>query len=356
MIKEEPNYRLRFILLGVLFIVVFFGSFLMGRYPIDPLTLSNILIAKAWSYILQLIKLINPGTALSPLPQTWTDAASTVVFQIRLPRVAAAALIGAALSVAGAAYQGMFRNPMVSPDILGASTGAGFGAALAIFLSVGSFGISIISFLFGLGAMLVVYAISRTSRLNPMLSLVLSGIMVSSLFQSCTSFIKLIADTQNTLPAITFWLMGSLVSIKPQDLLFLSIPVVVSMIPIILLRWRINLLTVSEDEAKSLGINTSLLRAIVILCATLMTSACVAVSGMIGWVGLVIPHFSRMIFGFDYRRIIPASILMGATFLMFVDTIARNITASEIPLGILTSFIGAPVFVYLILRGGASRD
>lgn len=356
MIREEPNYRLRFILLGSLFIIVFFGSFLMGRYPVDPLTLSNILIAKLWFYILKLIKLIQPGSTLAPMPQTWTDAAATVAFQIRLPRVVAAALIGAALSVAGAAYQGMFRNPMVSPDILGASSGAGFGAALALFLSFGTLEISVTSFLCGLGAMLLVYLISRTSRLNPILSLVLSGIMVGSLFSSCTSFIKLIADTQNTLPAITFWLMGSLVAIKQQDLLFVSIPIILSMIPIILLRWRINLLTVSEDEAKSLGINTGVLRTIVILCATLMTSACVAVSGMIGWVGLVIPHFCRMIFGFDYRRIIPASILMGATFLMFVDTIARNITASEIPLGILTSFIGAPVFVVLILRGGASRD
>ena len=334
-----PNYRLRFTILTASFCVVFFGSFMLGRYPIDPVTLVKILLSK-----------------LVPIRQTWEDSAVNVVFQIRLPRVSAAAVIGAALSVAGASYQGMFRNPMVSPDILGASSGAGFGAALGIFLSVGYFGISAMSFIFGLGAMLLAYTISRTSRLSATLSLVLAGIVVGSLCTACTSYIKLIADTQETLPAITFWLMGSLVSVKPPDLLFVSIPVLLGMLPLFALRWRINLLTVSEDEAKSLGINTGRLRAVVIACATLMTSASVAVSGMIGWVGLVIPHFCRMLFGYDYRRIIPASIFMGAGFLMIVDNVARTITASEIPLGILTSFIGAPVFVWLILRGGTDRE
>jgi iron complex transport system permease protein len=336
---REPNYKLRFTVLSSLFVVVFFGSFMIGRYPIDPVTLVKIILSR-----------------FLPIAQTWEDAAWNVVFQIRLPRVAAAGVIGAALSAAGAAYQGMFRNPMVSPDILGASSGAGYGAALAIFLHFGYWGISISAFVTGLGAMLLTMLISRASRLNPVLSLVLAGIMVGSLFSSCTSYIKLIADTLNTLPAITFWLMGSLVSIKPDDLLFVTIPVLLGMVPLILLRWRINLLTVSEDEAKSLGIHTGMLRAIVIVCATLMTAASVSVSGMIGWVGLVIPHFGRMIFGVDFRRLIPASILMGASFLIVVDNVARTITTNEIPIGILTSFIGAPVFVCLILRGGANRE
>jgi len=186
--------------------------------------------------------------------------------------------------------------------------------------------------------------------------MVLAGIMSGSLFSAGTSFIKLIADTQEQLPAITYWLMGSLTSIKGGDALFVSILVIAGLLPLCLLRWRLNLLTVGEDEARSLGINIGRLRFVVIICATLMTAAAVSVSGMIGWVGLVIPHFCRLIFGYDYRRLIPASILLGGAFMMIVDNLARTVTTSEIPLGVLTAFVGAPVFVWLILRGGADRE
>jgi iron complex transport system permease protein len=244
---------------------------------------------------------------------------------------------------------------MVSPDILGASSGAGFGAALGIWLSFGYLGVTLSAFLFGLGAVLLSYSVSSFSRLEGTLSLVLAGVMISSLFTACTSFIKLIADAQEQLPAITYWLMGSLASAKLEDLPFLAAPVVIGLVPLFLLRWRVNVLTTEDDEAQSLGINTGRLRLIVIVCATMMTAASVAVSGMIAWVGLVIPHFCRLMFGFDYRRLIPASVLMGAAFLVVVDNVARVATTSEIPLGILTSFIGAPVFVYLILTGGEAR-
>ena len=173
--------------------------------------------------------------------------------------------------------------------------------------------------------------------------------MVSSLFSAGTSFIKLIADTQQQLPAITYWLMGSLSSIKREDLAFLAVPVLVGMVPLFLLRWRMNLLTVGEEEARSMGVDTRTLRLVVIICATLLTAASVSVSGMIGWVGLVIPHFCRMLFGYDYRRLIPAA------FLLAVDDIARLVTTAELPLGILTAFVGAPLFVYLILTGGGRR-
>ena len=259
-----------------------------------------------------------------------------VVFAVRLPRVAAAALVGAALAVSGAAYQGMFRNPMVSPDILGASTGAGFGAAVAILLGAGYFGISAAAFCCGLLA-------------------VAAGMMISSLFSAGTSFVKLVADTQQQLPAITYWLMGSLSSVKDKDVVFLAIPVALGMIPLFFLRWRMNLLTVGEEEAQSMGVNTRRLRGAVIVCATLLTSASVAVSGMIGWVGLVIPHFCRMLFGYDYRRLIPAGALFGAAFLLAVDDIARLVTTGELPLGILTAFVGAPLFLYLIATGGGRR-
>ena len=175
--------------------------------------------------------------------------------------------------------------------------------------------------------------------------MILAGMMISSLFSAGTSFIKLVADTDQKLPAITYWLLGSLTSIKQRDLLFLSIPFAVGMLPLLLLRWRLNLLTVGEDEARAMGVNTTLLRLIVVICATLLTAASVSVSGMIGWVGLIIPHICRMLFGYDYRRLIPASAMLGAAFLLVVDDAARLVTTNEIPLGILTAFIGAPLFL-----------
>lgn len=337
--EKTRKFKIKFTILVVIFIVVFFGSFMLGRYPVSPP---------------ELMKIILSG--IIDIPQSWPDAAENVIFQIRLPRVLAAAIIGAALSIAGVSYQGMFQNPMVSPDILGASSGAGFGAALAILLGAGYMGISVAAFLFGLAAVMLAYGISRVSRINATLAMILAGMMIGSLFTSCTSFVRLVADTEQTLPAITYWLMGSLVSIKPQDVAFAIVPIIAGSVPLFLLKWRMNLLTVGEEEAQAMGINTRALRLVVIVCATLLTASSVAISGMIGWVGLVIPHFCRMIFGYDYRKIIPASALFGATFLMVVDNIARLATTAEIPLGILTSFVGAPIFVYLILKGGTSRE
>ena len=337
--EKTKKFKIKFTILVVIFTVVFFGSFMLGRYPVSPP---------------ELMKIILSG--IIDIPQSWPDAAENVIFQIRLPRVLAAAIIGAALSLAGVSYQGMFQNPMVSPDILGASSGAGFGAALAILLGAGYMGISVAAFLFGLAAVMLAYGISRVSRINATLAMILAGMMIGSLFTSCTSFVKLVADTEQTLPAITYWLMGSLVSIKPQDVAFAIVPIIAGSVPLFLLKWRMNLLTVGEEEAQAMGINTRALRLVVIVCATLLTASSVAISGMIGWVGLVIPHFCRMIFGYDYRKIIPASALFGATFLMVVDNIARLATTAEIPLGILTSFVGAPIFVYLILKGGTSRE
>jgi len=345
--QVTTQYGRRFAILTVAFFAVFFGSFVIGRYGVPLGTVLRIFAAR-------LAETVSFG-ALQP-QAVWTGAEESVVLNIRLPRVICAALVGAALSAAGAAYQGMFRNPMVSPDLLGASTGAGFGAALAILLSFGYFGITVAAFAFGIAAVLLACLVSRFSRLSSSLSMVLAGVMIGSLFSSCTSFVKLVADTEQQLPAITYWLMGSLSSAKNTDVWFAAVPILLGLVPLLLLRWRINLLTISEAEARSLGINTRRLRTAVILCATLITAASVAVSGMIGWVGLVIPHFCRMMFGYDYRRIMPASVLMGGTFLMVVDDIARIVSTSEIPLGILTSFVGAPVFIYLILEGGADRE
>ena len=319
----------------VLFAVCFFGSFMLGRYPIEPWTLIRVLASR-----------------VIPVTPDWPSQVETVLFNVRLPRVLMAALIGAGLSAAGAAYQGIFKNPMVSPDVLGASSGAGFGAALGLFLSFSYQGVSFLAFVLGLSAVGAVCLISSRVKCNQTLGLVLAGMMISSLFTAAVSFLKLVADPNNTLPVITYWLMGSLASIRPKDLAFAAPWIIGGIIPIYLLRWKINVLTLGEEEARCIGVNTSAVRLAVVLCATLITSAAVSVSGLIGWVGLVIPHFARMLVGSDYRKMLPASLLLGASFLLVVDNFARLLATSEIPIGILTAFVGAPFFLWLILREG----
>ncbi len=326
---------MRFSVLIIFFLICFFVSFMLGRYPIYPPELIKILLSKV--------------IAVEP---TWKPEMETILFQVRMPRIIMACVVGAALSCAGAAFQGIFQNPMVSPDVLGVSAGASFGAAMAISFSFGYFGISLCSFGFGLLTVCLVYIISSHVKNNPVLGLVLTGMMVGSLFSSATSFLKLIADPNDVLPAITYWLMGSLASIRQQDVLFASPPIIIGIIPIFLWRWKINILTMGDEEAQTMGVNAGKLRVYIILCATLITAASVSVSGMIGWVGLIIPHFARMIVGCDYRSMLPASMLLGASYLLIVDNFARLMSTSEIPLGILTAFVGAPFFLYLILREG----
>lgn len=332
---DQQSGRVKLISLGILFLVCFVISFSIGRYAISPIQVVRVLLSK-----------------LFPLTQTWTKQMEIIVLNVRMPRIIAAGLIGAALSASGCIYQGIFKNPMVSPDILGSSAGAGFGAALGLFLSFGYFGVSVSSFLFGLFAMVLACSASVKFKENPTLGLILAGIMIQSLFTAATSFIKLVADPTDQLPAITYWLMGSLASIRLSDIKLLFPILLVAAIPLYLFRWRMNLLTLGDEEAKSLGINTSLLRGIIILCTTIMTAACVAVSGLIGWVGLVIPHFSRKIVGPDFRYQLPASMLLGGSFLMLVDDLSRILATSEVPIGILTAFVGAPFFLHLIMKGG----
>ena len=330
---SKTNLKIKFLILILILIIAFICSIFLGRFKLTP------------GEVFELIRLKISGMDLPP-------SEGKVLFEIRLPRLIASMIVGAALSLSGSAYQGMFKNPMASPDILGASTGACFGAALGIFLGFNYFGITLLSFTMGIAAVLLAYFISRLTKGEAVLSMILAGMIIAALFQAGTSYIKMVADTENQLPAITFWLMGSLSSIKSSDLIKLIIPSAIGMIPLILLRWKINLLTINEDEARSMGVNTGLLRVIVIICATLLTSVSVSISGLIGWVGLVIPHFCRLLFGSDNRKLIPASALLGAAFLLIVDDVARIAASSEIPLGILTSFIGAPLFFILLLRRG----
>lgn len=295
---------------------------------------------------------VTPGEALSFLVsgQTLDPHLQTVLLRIRLPRIIAAIVAGGALALAGAAYQGMFRNPMVSPDILGVSSGAGFGAALAILLALPVAGVQASAFTGGLVAVLLAISISRTvgKQHNSTLILVLSGIIISALFSALVSLVKFTADPESRLPAITFWLMGSLADIRMQELPVVLLIVLAGSLPIILSGWKLNLLSFGEDEAKALGIHTTQLQMIVITAATLMTASVIALCGLVGWIGLVIPHIARMLGGPDHRLQLPLSFLLGGSTLLLFDTIARTISASEIPIGIITALAGAPFFIVIL--------
>ena len=323
-------------LLGLGLVVSILASFTLGHYPV-PLN--------------ELLGILGSRLGL-PIEPFWTEQMETAVWNIRLPRVLLSVMVGACLSGAGASYQGIFQNPMASPDILGASAGAGFGAALAILVGLSSFGITLGAFLFSLGTVALVFWVSRHAKGDRILGLVLAGIMISSLFQSGTSFIKLVADPTNKLPQITYWLMGSLSGAKWKEVCFVIFPMLAGLIPLLLLRWQLNVITMGDDEAKAMGVNAPKIRLWIVLCSTLVTASAVSVSGMIGWVGLVIPHMMRRIVGSDYRYLMPGSMLGGGIFLLIVDNVSRNATTAGIPIGILTAFIGAPFFLWLITGKG----
>lgn len=334
--SRQIKYPHRIILiLSLLLLLLICVSFLLGRYPVPLRELFGILAGRIF-----------------PITPFWTERMQSIVFNVRLPRILAACLVGCSLSAAGAAYQGVFQNPMASPDILGATAGAAFGAALAILLGGSSRLIMLNAFCFSLLTVLLVWLISLRARGSRVLGLILSGIMISSLFSAGTSFLKLVADPTDQLPAITYWLMGSLAGIKANDLLFVTVPMVGGLLILLMLRWRINILTLGDDQARTMGINAKMLRLLVILASTLITAAAVSVSGMIGWVGLVIPHLSRRLVGSNYQSLMPVSMLFGALFLLLVDNVSRNLLAVEIPIGILTALIGAPFFLYLITGKG----
>jgi iron complex transport system permease protein len=302
----------------------------VGPYPVTPGDLVALLIAKA-------------GGHARPLPA----AAETVILQIRLPRVLAALAVGAALAASGAAYQSLFRNPLVSPDILGVSSGAAFGAVIGIFLSLPVVAIEAASFIGGLAAVLIVYTIAAAIRgRDAVLVLVLAG--VGALFGAGVGLLKYLADPYNQLPAITFWLLGSLAATNPGDLTALLPAVAIGLAPLGLLRWRIDVMTLGEEEATALGIDTRVLRIVVIAAATLVTSAAVAASGIIGWVGLVVPHLARFVVGPSFTRLLPVSVLFGAAYLLAVDTLARSLGTVELPLGVLTAALGTPVFLWVL--------
>jgi iron complex transport system permease protein len=332
---DSPGNRSAAIIAGLaaLLVALILAASMVGAYP---LTIGDMLAALSRRF-----------SGAAPVGQV-----DTVLFEVRLPRVFAAVVVGAAIAAAGAAYQTLFRNPLVSPDILGVSTGAGLGAVLGIFLSLPVAGIQLAAFAIGLGTVALVYAIaSLVHGREPILVLVLAGVVVGSLAGAAISLLKILADPYDQLPAITFWLLGSLSAIRKGEV-WTALPLVlIGLVPLVLLRWRINVLSLGDDEAKALGVEAGRLRMIVIAAATLMTASVVAIAGVIGWVGLVIPHIARMLVGPSFDRLLPTALLLGASYLLLVDTLARTMARIEVPIGILTAVIGAPFFLWLLARG-----
>ncbi|MBE6490185.1 MAG: iron ABC transporter permease [Methanobrevibacter sp.] len=330
---DETKEIISIVLLIFFPIVLFFASFLFGRYPISPFDVINTILCP-----------IFPQLEVSP-------TITTIVFEIRLPRIIGAIVVGACLAISGAAFQSIFKNPLVSSDLLGVSNGAGFGAALAILISGANVVTQIFAFIFGLISVSITYLISKTYKAGGILVLVLSGVAISAFFNSLISAIKFIADPDDKLPEIVYWLMGSLASINMDKLIMIAVPVIIGLVILLLLRWHMNLLAMGDEEAQSLGLNPSRIRLLIIAGCTLLTSAAVSISGIVGWVGLIIPHMARMIVGPDNRILLPASLSLGASFLLLIDNISRAVIAIEIPIGILTAIIGVPIFLYLLKRG-----
>ena len=331
--NNENKEIISWVLLIFLPIILFFASFLMGRYPISPVDVVK--------------------TVLSPVfPQlAVSSTVTTIVWQIRLPRILAALLVGASLAMAGTAFQGIFKNPLVSSDLLGVSNGAGFGAALAILLSGSNVVIQIFAFIFGIISVSITYLISKAYKAGGILILVLSGVAISAFFNALISAIKFVADPEDKLPEIVYWLMGSLASVTMDEIIMIIIPLFIGFLILYLLRWQMNILAMGDEEAQSLGLNPTRVRFIIIAGCTLLTSAAVSISGIIGWIGMIIPHMARMIVGPDNKILLPASLSLGASFLLLIDNISRVVISMEIPIGILTAVIGVPIFLYLLRRG-----
>ncbi|MCM2402860.1 iron ABC transporter permease [Rhizobium sp. S153] len=287
--------------------------------------------------------ILNPGT----IPDEMDER---IVLLVRLPRVLLAALSGAALAVGGAALQGVFRNPLVSPQVLGISQGAAFGGALAILFGYSGIVLLGMSFILGLAALILVGALARINGRTEIITVILSGMVVGAMFAALVSIVQFVADPNTSLPAIVYWLMGSF-STATWARLGLAVPgMALGLLAVWLLRYRLNLLALEDSEARSLGVNPDRERWIVFAAISLMTGTSVAVAGIVGWIGLVVPHAARILVGEDHRALIPASALLGAAYLTFIDTLARTLTAAEIPLGVLTALIGAPVFGLLLRR------
>lgn len=331
-------------LLTALLVLAILYSVTLGRYDLSVRDVTYILIDNVHPLV----------TAY------WEPVQEVVVEQVRLPRIIAAVIIGFGLSISGAALQGLFRNPLVDPGIIGVTAGAGFGGTLAILLGLQGYFLLMLAFLFGIGSILLVKLLSTVRGRTSMLTLVLAGVVISAFFSAAISIAKLLADPFQKLPAITYWLMGSIASSSYADVLLVAVAVVPSSIAIYLLRFQINIMSLGEEKARALGVRVVLVQWIILLASALISAGVVATSGIIGWVGLVIPHVARALVGADHQRLLPVSGVLGAIYLLMVDNLARTMTTAEIPLGIITALIGVPVFAVILRRlhakGGWSSD
>lgn len=324
---KKLNPRVVCIILGATVLGVGFLSLFAGRYPLSPGTVWNVLMGGG------------------------SDLERNIVMSIRLPRALLAFLVGSGLAASGATFQGVFRNPMVSPDVLSVSSGASFGAVLGIMMSGYSYTvITILAFVFGGLSVFLTYWFSRIKGKTTTLSLILAGMVMSAFFNALVSMAKYVADTDNQLPAITYWLLGSFASTTYANVLTIVFPVLIGIGALIAMSHKINILSLGDEEAYSLGIDPRKTRLIVIIAATVVTASCIAVTGIIGWVGLVIPHIARMMVGPNHKWLIVTSTILGASFMAIMDLLARSLIQSEIPVGVLTALIGAPFFIVLFRR------
>ncbi|HIH37715.1 iron ABC transporter permease [Candidatus Woesearchaeota archaeon] len=328
--QEKHRYYAKITIL-LLPLIIFLLSLSIGRYHIPVSHTIGILLSKLFS-----------------LKAYWSGQEETIIMHLRLPRALLALLIGAGLSMSGTVFQGIFKNPLVSPSLLGVASGAGFGGALAMVFFPQKIIIILASFVFGLLAVFLAFLLSKTHDQQGMLSLVLSGIIISAFFTALISLIKYLADPTDTLPGIVYWLMGSLTSSSVSTVLIVSIPLLSCMFVIYLLRWRVNLLSMGDDEAISLGERVTHLRYFFIILCTFIVAITVSVAGVIGWVGLVIPHIARLLVGADHRALVPFSASLGAAYLLTMDTLTRTVSPAEIPLGLLTALIGAVCFAIIL--------
>jgi len=332
MIVTRARYPLWLAVASLILLLLVIWSFSVGKFPVSP--------GDVWRALWAALTGGESGLAKN---------VEAIVLQVRAPRVAGALAVGAALAAAGAAYQGLFKNPLVSPDILGVTAGCALGAGIAILYALPIGAIQVLAFAGGLLAVgLVVVIGTWVGGRDPLLTLVLTGVVVGSLFGAGIALVKYVADPYNQLPAITFWLLGSLTGALPRDLPATLIPMAIGIIPLVLLRWRIDALSLSQDEARSLGLPVGVLRLVVIVCATLVTAAAVSLAGTIGWVGLVIPHAARLLVGAPFVRVLPLSLVLGAAFMLAVDTMCRTAFGTEVPPGVVTAFVGTPVFIALL--------
>lgn len=337
----HKHQKLVGLVLILFMLVMAIASLGIGRYALSPQEVLAVLA----NGVMDAFPGMFAGDSLAV-----DSTAQTVVLSVRLPRIIVALLVGGGLAVAGATLQALFQNPLVSPDVIGVSSGASFGGVLAIAIGAGSFGLLFGAMAGGILAVIIVLGFAALRSGSPILTVVLGGIVASSFFSALVSLVTYLADPYTTLPAITFWLMGSLASVTYSNIPVVVLPVVIGFVVSYTLRWRINILALGDEDAQSLGVNPQVLRIILIATVAFMVASTVAVAGVIGWIGLVIPHLVRLLAGTDYRQVIPYSFFAGASFLLVVDTIARSASAGEIPIGVITALIGAPFFAYLLIK------